>query len=376
MKILQLGKFYPIKGGVEKVMYDVLLGLSQRGISCDMMCAVTGRQKPGTIRLNGYARLLCVPALTKLKATMIAPAMIRQLYRRRKEYDVIHVHHPDPMAALALYLSGYKGNVALHWHSDIVKQNMLLRLYTPLQNWLIKRADVIVGTSPVYTERSPYLREVQHKTMCIPIGIEEPQRDLPAEEQVKVRYAGKRIVFSLGRLVDYKGYRFLIEAARLLPDDCVVLIGGDGPLKEVLQKQIDCYGLQSKVELLGFLSDEELPAYFGACDLFVLSSIQKTEAFAIVQVEAMAFGKPVVATRIENSGVSWVNAHGISGLNALPCSGKELADAMLMVLDNDELYKSLSAGARRRYEEMFTRRMMIDRCVQLYNSIVNGAVMR
>lgn len=368
MRILQLGKFYPIRGGVEKVMYDVMCGLSQRGIRCDMMCTVTQGQKPGTIRINEHARLLCVPTLMKWKATMIAPAMIEKLRWIRQEYDVIHIHHPDPMAALALFLSGYNGKVVLHWHSDIVKQKMLLWFYLPLQSWLIKRADAIVGTSPVYTEHSPYLREVQHKVICIPIGIEEPLRNVALASLIKERYVGKKIVFSLGRLVDYKGYRYLIEAARSLSEECVVLIGGDGPLREELQTLVGRYGLESKVKLLGFLADEELPAYFEACDLFCLSSIQKTEAFAIVQIEAMAFGKPVVATRIKDSGVSWVNAHGVSGLNVTPCSGQELAGAISTILQDDELYDILSAGAGKRYEEMFTREKMIDKCMELYNN--------
>lgn len=372
MKVLQLGKFYPIRGGVEKVMYDVMCGLSDRGICCDMMCAAAEGWRPGLVELNDCARLWCVPALMKLKATMMAPAMIRDLYRMKKEYDVIHIHHPDPMAALALLLSGYKGKVVLHWHSDIIKQKTLLRLYAPLQSWLIKRADAIVGTSPVYTEHSPFLQKVRQKMVCIPIGIEEPVRNTELATQLKARYAGKKIVFSLGRLVDYKGYRYLIEAARFLDEECVVLIGGAGPLKAELQAQIDSYELQNRVKLLGFVSDEELPAYFEACDLFCLSSIQKTEAFAIVQVEAMAFGKPIVTSRIKDSGVNWVNTHGTSGLHAEPCNGQELAGAISTILNHEMLYATLAAGARCRYEEMFTREKMIDKCVELYNTILNG----
>lgn len=369
MKILQLGKFYPIKGGVEKAMYDIMCGLSQRGICCDMMCAVVEGQKPGIIRVNEYARLLCISTQMKLKATMIAPAMIVRLHRIKKEYDVVHIHHPDPMAALALFLSGYKGKVILHWHSDIVKQKMLLRFYKPLQEWLIKRADAIVGTSPVYARCSPFLKNVQHKVVCIPIGIDMPVCDVKILERIKKRYAGKKIIFSLGRLIEYKGYRYLIEAARYLDNECKVIIGGNGPLKEELQAMIVHDGLQDKVELLGFISDDELPAYFEACDLFCLSSIQKTEAFGIVQIEAMAFGKPVVATRIKDSGVSWVNAHGVSGLNVAPGNAQELAGAISTILHDRELYGALSTGARRRYLEMFTRKTMINMCVELYKDV-------
>lgn len=365
MKILQLGKFYPIRGGVEKVAYDLMTGLSERGVDCDMMCAACeGPSRTET--LNEHARLICCHTWFKAAATMISPAMIGALRKRRGEYDIIHVHHPDPMACLALFLSGYKGRVILHWHSDIQKQRWLLRLYRPLQEWLLRRAEVVVGTTPVYLAESPHLTHVQRKTACIPIGV-EPVRPLPEEvETVRRRFPDKKIVFSLGRLVAYKGYCFLIDAARYLGDEYVVLIGGTGALRESLEKQIRESGLEDKVRLLGRVSDEELPAYYGACDVFCLSSVQKTEAFGIVQIEAMSCGKPVVATNIPKSGVSWVNAHGVSGLNVAPGNAEELATAIGEVTRDEETYRRYAEGAANRYRELFTHEQMINNCIRIY----------
>lgn len=129
MKILQLGKFYPILGGVEKVMYDLMIGLSERGVDCDMMCALNKGSSEVT-SINGHARLIGCHTWMKIAATMISPAMLFSLRRRCREYDVVHVHHPDPMACLALFLSGYKGKVVLHWHSDIEKQKFLLKQHS------------------------------------------------------------------------------------------------------------------------------------------------------------------------------------------------------------------------------------------------------
>ncbi|MDR1182609.1 MAG: glycosyltransferase, partial [Bacteroidales bacterium] len=216
MRILQVGKFYPIRGGVEKVMYDLTVGLSQRKIRCDMLCAATESQKPGIIRINEYARLFCMPTWIKLSATMISPAMITQLRKIQSEYDIIHIHHPDPMACVALLLSGYKGKVILHWHSDILKQKLLLQLYRPLQRWLIHRADVIVGTSPVYTQHSPFLQKVQDKIIHIPVGVDPLVARQDQIQRIREQHAGKKIVFSLGRMVEYKGYEYLIKAAQYL----------------------------------------------------------------------------------------------------------------------------------------------------------------
>lgn len=368
MKILQLGKFYPIRGGVEKVEYNLMTGLSGRGVDCDMLCALS-EGKARNITINGHARLIGCYTWMKVAATMISPGMIFFLRKRCKDYDIIHVHHPDPMACLALYLSGYKGKVMLHWHSDIEKQKALLKLYRPLQEWLLKRADLIVGTTPVYTAESPCLTRVQHKTACLPIGIEPVSPEPEPVERLKKKYPGKKIVFSLGRLVAYKGYKYLIEAARYLPDDYVVLIGGAGALKQDLLGEIETWGVEGKVELLGRIHDDDLPAYYGACELFCLSSIQKTEAFAIVQIEAMSCGKPVVATNIPQSGVPWVNAHGVSGLNVAPKDAKGLADAILAMTGSGETYGRFAAGARRRYHEAFTKDKMIDKVLEFYNNL-------
>lgn len=370
MKVLQVGKFYPVQGGVEKVMYDLMTGLSEAGIDCDMLCAgLEGDNRE--VALNAQARLLICKSWFKLAATMISPAMIGRLRNICGQYDIIHVHHPDPMACLALFCSGYKGKVVLHWHSDILKQKFLLKLYRPLQNWLIRRADLIVGTTPVYLEESPFLMNVQQKTACVPIGIDAIQPDLAAIEAIRNQYPGKKIIFSLGRLIGYKGYTYLVDAARFLDDRYLILIGGTGPLQETLQRQIESSGLTEKVKMLGYISDKDLPAYYGACDLFCLSSIQKTEAFGIVQIEAMSCGKPVVATRIPHSGVAWVNAEQESGINVPPENAKELAEAIHSILKDEKVYAGFSHRAKIRYESWFTQDKMIQKCLDLYQELMH-----
>lgn len=368
MKVLHIGKFYPIRGGVEKVMYDLTKGLSERGIQCDMLCAAEDSEE---IKLNEKGRILCAKAWMKLAATMISPEMVLSLRRIAKNYDIVHVHHPDPMACLALFLSGYKGKVVLHWHSDILKQKLLLEFYRPLQRWLLRRADRIVGTTPVYVQQSPELTDVQEKTDYIPIGVKELKPEAEAVEKIRNQYAGKKIVYSLGRLVGYKGYTYLVDAASYLGDDYVVLIGGEGPMGEELQQRIERKGLTDKVKLLGYIEDKDSPAYFGACDVFCLSSVWKTEAFAIVQVEAMSCGKPVVATRIPDSGVPWVNRHEDSGLNVSIEDAKALAEAIQTLTEKEEVYRQYGIQARERYETYFTHERMIDKCLSLYREIYN-----
>lgn len=368
MKILQLGKFYPVRGGVEKVMYDLTVGLSSEGIDCDMMCASADGPHMEK-RLNDRAALYVCRTYGKVASTMISTEMVKAFREICGRYDIVHIHAPDPMACLALFMSGYKGKVVLHWHSDILKNRLLMLFYSPLQNWLLRRADVIVGTTPVYVEQSPFLQSFRSKIDWIPIGIEPMVPDPSLTARIRSRYEGKKIVLSVGRLIPYKGYRYLVEAASFLDDDYVILIAGTGPLGYRLRKQIAGCGLNGKVELLGFVPDNELPSYFGACDVFCFSSIYKTEAFGIAQIEAMSCGKPVVATDIPESGVPWVNSHGVSGLNARPADARSLAAAIASVVEDRKRYDEYSANAKNRYEQFFTKDQMIKKCVNVYEKL-------
>lgn len=373
MKILQLGKFYPIKGGVEKVMFDLTSDISKKGVQCDMLCACENKnQKSGEIVINSLAKLMIVSTLTEIAKTKISLSMIFKLRKICNFYDIIHIHHPDPMAALALFLSGYNGKVVLHWHSDILAQKNLLKFYEPLQKWLIKRSSVIIGTTENYLQNSKAVMSFRYKCLIVPIGIE----DIADNPKVFINtinnesFSGKKIIFSLGRLVPYKGFEYLIESAKYLTDDFLILIGGDGSLKKTLQEKITNENLNDKVKLLGYLKDEEVIQYYKLSDIFCMSSIEKTEAFGIVQIEAMCFSKPVIATKIEGSGVSWVNQNEVTGINVNIKSGREIADAAKKITSDVIYYKKTSLASRNRFLNNFTLNKMSESVLDIYKNIL------
>lgn len=365
--ILHLGKFYPFNGGMEKAILDIVEDFSSRDITCDLLCIATG--KPGMTKLNKYGHIYAAPSIWHCNSVSISPAMIGKLRKICNRYDIIHIHCPNPMANLALFLSGYKGKVVLHWHSDILRQKTLLKFYKPLQTWLINRADVIIGTSPVYLDKSPFLQKVKDKVTAVPLGVSRVNPDPEGVKAIRAKYAGRKIVFALGRLVEYKGFKYLIEAARSLGDDFVVLIGGTGPLRQQLDQQIRDNNLQDKVVMLGYVPEGKVNDYYGACDVFCLSSIWKTEAFGMVQIEAMSCGKPVVATNIEGSGVPWVNKDGYSGLNVETENPEALAQAIMKIVESEEIYNTYSANALRRYNDMFSKEKMLDEYGKIYSSL-------
>jgi rhamnosyl/mannosyltransferase len=183
-------------------------------------------------------------------------------------------------------------------------------------------------------------------------------------EQLRGRW--RHLVFALGRMTYYKGFEVLVEAARWLPDDCCVIIGGQGERLEALRRQASQAGLDDRVHFPGHVPDDDLASYFEACDVFCMPSTQRAEAYCVAMVEAMAVGRPVVASDIAGSGVPWVNQSGCTGLNVPVGDSRALAAALCRLLADDELRHELARGARRRQEEEFGAARMIQRVLPLY----------
>lgn len=370
MRILHLGKFYPpTHGGVERVIAELVEGCNAVGLQTDVLCASETLQSQTTTHRIGETHYTIMRAASfgKLARTAIAPMMIARLHAMGSQYDIIHIHHPDPMAALALFLVRPKAKVVLQWHSDIVRQKRLLRFYAPLLQWLIRRADVVVGATRAHIEDSDYTPHFAQKGRVIPYSI------TPLAPQENCIELDKRFfnVFALGRLVYYKGFEYLIDAADALDESFRIFIGGDGALYQKLSAQIVRRNLQNRVFLLGALSTQEICNYFEQCDVFVLPSIERTEMFGIVQLEAMGFGKPVVATKIERSGVHDVNVDMQSGLIVPVCDSPALANALRMLKDDRALYAKLSCGAKQRIQA-FLPENVISQWRALYQGLCEG----
>jgi glycosyltransferase involved in cell wall biosynthesis len=371
MRVLQFGKFYPPHiGGIEKVMFDITEGLNRRGIRCDVLCSNKER-KYVEESLNGY-QVVRTKSYGVFFSASITPQIVRKLKEMQGDYEIIHVHLPDPMANVALFLARPASKVILHWHNDVVRQKLLLTLYLPLQTWMLKRADAVITTSPNYIDGSPYLAGHKPKCHVVPIGVDRARMKVEPDTVagIRERFRGKRIVFSMGRLSHYKGYRYLIDAAKHLSDEYVILIAGSGPLHGALSSRIAGEGLTEKVFLLGPVQYDDVGSYYEACDVYCLSSISRNEGFGIVQLEAMLFKKPVVSTRIPGSGVSWANLDGETGLVVEPKDPRALARALAAICSDRELYRKLGSNGFRRASEYFTMDRMLTSTIEVYEKVL------
>ncbi len=366
MKILELGKFYPPeRGGIETLLKLWCEGFVAAGDEVDCVVANTSArtvdETPGGVRVHRLA------SHGMAMGTSLCPSYISA--PRRFPADIVHAHFPNPLADLACLRTPKGTPVVVSWHSDIVRQRALMGLYKPLQTALLRRADRIVVATPNHLEFSPWLPAFRDKVAVIPFGLDLARFAPGAFDPAKVaalraRAGGRAILLNVGRLVGYKGQRHAIEALAELPGAELWLVG-TGPLEAALRGTAAAAGVADRVVFHGDVADADLPCFFHACDIFVFPSVTPNEAFGLVQVEAMACGKPVVACTLR-SGVPWVCADGVTGLTVPPGESAALALALRRLLGEESLRLRLGEAGRRRAREEFASAVMVERYRSLF----------
>lgn len=365
MKILHLGKLCPPnEGGIEVFSYDLLEYLNSKGIKADLLCFGSKTAKSS---YKGFDYFECKMNI-KLNSAPLSYDFIKIFKRIEREYDIIHIHSPNPLAEFLSLFTDKK--IIIHWHSDIVKQKISYRFYKPIQQKVLKKAHKIICTSPQYLETSKQLRDFKENAVIIPLGL-NPSRLKASNEKVtkslKAKIGNKKIVLSIGRLIYYKGFEYLIKAGKYIKDDVAIVIVGGGPLYENLKDMVKALNLENKVYLLGRV--DKISCYIKESDLFCLPSVERTEAFGLVLVEALYFGKPLITTNVEGSGMNYVNQDGITGLVVPPRNPKALADAINKILSDNNLYERFSKNARERFKE-FDISSIGDKIVSLYEEVL------
>ncbi len=368
MRVLQLGKYYhPFKGGIENHLYLLCRELAARA----EVEVVVGNSEARTRRevVDGVPVTRCLE-IGRIASTSLCPTMPGVLSRR--DYDLIHMHFPNPMGVMS-YLASRKPPrhaLVVTYHSDVVRQERLLRLFRPFMHRVLRRADAVICTSPQYLASSPDLAPYRAKCACIPFGIDLSQfartAAVAAEAaRIRARY-GPAIVIGVGRLIYYKGFENAIRAMRQV--DAHLLLVGDGPLRGQLERVAREAGVAGRVHLLGEIDDRDLVSHYLASDVFVLPSIARSEAFGIVQLEAMACELPVVNTALD-SGVPFVSQDGETGLTVPPGDVDALARAVRELLASPERRRELGRAARRRVELEFRKEVMAERVLALYREV-------
>lgn len=371
IKILEINKaYFPHTGGIETLVKQYSEELDKyKNIEVHTLVCRDGRGKTYSEKINGV-KLTRAGSFGTYFSCPLSVSFLRLFRKMSENADIIHIHVPFPLADLALLLSGYSGKVIVSWHSDVVKQKKLLMLYKPLMKYLLNRADCILVATEGHINGSEFLPEYRHKCHILPYGITPENymniKKIPFLTEKATNPESVKVFFT-GRLVYYKGVDVLISAFRKVKNNCELFIAGTGVLESELKEKVRKYGMNDRVHFLGFLPEEQLKQAYADCDIFVLPSVERSEAFGIVQLEAMIYGKPVINTRLP-SGVPYVSIHEKTGLTVMPYNTHELADAINILRKNKSLRKKMGKNAQKRVLDYFNEKNIIQ---DLYKIIID-----
>ena len=371
MRVTHLGKFYPpVAGGMERVLQALCEG--ERSLGLDSRALVVGKGGRTTQEQVGGVPVTRARPLLRVGSVSFSPALAACL--RRANTDLLVLHEPNPMALLAYRLVRPRQPLVVWYHSEVIRPRWRYRaFYHPFLTYALRRASRIVVSSPALASSAEALASYRDRIVVIPFGIPMPDAvndaKSPSVAAVRERWTGPIVLF-VGRLVPYKGVDVLLQAMKGLHAAAVIV--GDGPLRHELQRRARELGIDERVFFLGSLDEAALAAWYSACDLLTLPSITSAEAFGLVQLEAMARGKPVVSTRVQ-SGVPWVNQDGVSGLTVPPGDPDALRSAIASLSADAARRAAMGARARERFLSTFTRERMVERTSALYTDVVASA---
>ncbi len=368
MKILHLYKDYaPVVGGIEN--HIKLLAEAQAAHGHSVSVLVTSRDHYTRVETRNGVRVIFAARLATLLSAPISPALVACV--RAESPDIAHLHFPYPWGEMAHYFFGRAPRTVLTYHSDIVRQKITRALYRPLMERVLARVDRIIATSPNYIASSPVLSRWKEKCIVIPLGIEPTPFERAADERA-ASSAPARVFHLLfvGKLRYYKGVNYLLAALRELPDAQLTIVG-TGPQERAWRDEARTLGVAERVCFAGEARDEELPAYYATCDVFVLPASERSEAFGIVQLEAMAAGKPVVCTEV-GTGTSFVNQDGETGFVVPARDARALVCALARLRDDANLRARLGAAGHARVRAQFTVEQMVTRIEQVYAQVLGA----
>jgi glycosyltransferase involved in cell wall biosynthesis len=372
IKVLQLYRtFFPdTQGGAEEVVRQIAINSAEFGIEVRIIVPSKSVDETRKIYVDGIA-VYQVPELIEIASCNIYKGGFDTLKELTLWADIVHYHYPWPFQDVLHFalIKKHAKKTVLTYHSDVVRQQALLKLYSPLKAVFFADIDTIVATSPAYLDSSPTLQNYRSKVEIIPLGLStETLPDQPNEDAVALwrEKLGEGFFFFVGVLRYYKGLDVLIRAAVL--SGVKVVIAGAGFEWDNLQQQKELLGAEN-VHLLGRVTDDDKSALISLSRAMVLPSYVRSEAFGVSLLEGMFYSKPLITAEL-NTGVNYVNEDGVTGIKVDAQSARGLAHAMLKLDGDPELAHKMGLAARQRYEKLFTGQKLGESYAKLYKRLV------
>lgn len=369
MRVLHIGKYYPpFAGGIEHFLADLLPALQTQGIAAAALVHDDQPRRSGPWpALDPVLPVYRAPSHGRFLYAPISPSFPLWLTRAIQAFrpDLLHLHLPNTSAFWTLLIPAARRLPWLiHWHADVVaslldrRLALAYRFYRPLEQRLLAASRAVIATSPPYVDASIALRPWRDRCHIIPLGL-DPQRITGPDSTARQRadaWWGDGVnrfrVLAIGRLTYYKGHDVLVRAATDLANSRVLIVG-TGEQREALARLIQASGLDDRVKLTGFLPEADLNALLASCDVLCLPSLERTEAFGLVLLEAMRFAKPVVVGDISGSGVGWVVGQAGHGLLTPPGDPAQLAAALRQLQHDPARRQNLGRAGATALREQF-----------------------
>ena len=351
MKILHVNKYYATSvGGIETVIRNIVDGLQKNGFENEVVTCDLG---PSRMSIVDGVRVYYAHAIKVIKSVPISFSFFWYFFKGTKKSDVVFIHHPFPPASLAYLIFGRNKPLFIWYHSDVVRQKIINYILGPIIRASMRRAQKIFVSNKHIVTQSPVLKNYQSKCVVVPFGInicdyQKTDAIERASLDIKKKF-GTPIILSVGRLVHYKGFSYLIEAMKGIEAHLIII--GKGKLYRALMKQIKDLGLDDRITIIQEVVSP-IP-FYAASDFVVFPSIYKSETFGLVQLEAMASGKPVINTNV-HPGVCQISLHGVTGLTVAKEDSAALHEAIKKMLTDQQLKEEFGANALERVRVEFS----------------------
>jgi len=353
-------------GGVEQVINQIASGCNKYAVKSDVLSLTSGHYAM-SIQINGYS-LHRAKLNFQISSTGFSISAFWQFAKLAKEVDIIHYHFPWPFMDVVHFASRVKKPTVVTYHSDIIKQKNLLKLYRPLKHKFLSSVDRIVATSPNYLITSGVLKKFSDKVSIIPIGLDKTTYPTPTADRLQNwrEKIGPKFFLFVGVLRYYKGLHILVEAAK--GTNYPIVIIGSGPIEVELKTQAAKLGL-SNIHFLGQLLDEDKVALLTLCYGILFPSHLRSEAFGISLLEGAMYGKPMISSEI-GTGTTFINIANQTGLVVSPSDPLALRQAMRYLWEHPKQATEMGKRAEERYWQYFTADKMVNSYIDLYQDIL------
>ena len=368
MRILHFYKTYipDPPGGIAQVINQLARGTALHGHAVDVL-SLSRDTTEKSIQFEDHTAYRARLDF-EIASTGFSFSVMRKFAALARAADVVHYHFPWPFLDVVHFATRISKPTVLTYHSDILRQRTLLKLYRPLMMKFLGSVDRIVATSPNYLATSDVLDQFRKKTDVIPIGIDRSTYPEPSDKLLAHwrRRFGDRFFLFVGVLRYYKGLHILLDAIH--GTGLPVVIVGSGPVEEELRKHSARLNL-TNVHFLGLLPEEDKVALIKLCFAFVFPSHLRSEAFGVSLLEGAMFGKPLISSEI-GTGTTFVNVHGETGIVVPPDNPDAFRRAMIFLSENPADARRMGENAERRYERLFRADQMVSRHLELYHRLL------